>query len=108
MAATGWQLLLGGAALLPLTAVFEGMPPALTGRHVVGFAYLSMIGTAASFLVWFNGVRRLPAAAPPLLGLAAPITGATLGWIVLGQALSPIQLTGFVITIATIVYGAHW
>ncbi len=42
--------------------------------------------------VWFNGIRRLPTAAPPLLGLASPITGATLGWVVLGQSLSPVQI----------------
>src|SRR6185295_13801088 len=58
------------------------------------------------FIVWFNGVRRLPPVAPPLLGLAAPITGAALGWAILGQSLSPLQLTGFAITISAIAYGA--
>jgi probable blue pigment (indigoidine) exporter len=106
LAATGWQLLMGGAILVPLMAVLEGAPPALTGRNVAGFAYLSLIGTALAFVLWFNGIRRLPAAAPPLLGLAAPVTGAALGWVVLGQSLSPLQLTGFVVTLAAIAYGA--
>ena len=57
-------------------------------------------------MLWFNGIRRLPAAAPPLLGLAAPVTGAVLGWVVLGQSLSPVQLTGFVVTLGAIAYGA--
>ena len=35
--------------------------------------------------------------APPLLGLAAPATGAATGWVVLGQSLSPVQLTGFAV-----------
>ena len=65
-----------------------------------------MVGTALAFVVWFNGVRHLPAVAPPLLGLAAPITGAVLGWVILGQSLSPLQLTGFSITIGAIGYGA--
>jgi probable blue pigment (indigoidine) exporter len=82
------------------------MPPALTGRNVAGFAYLSLAGTALAFVLWFNGIRRLPTAAPPLLGLAAPVTGAVLGWIVLGQSLSPLQLTGFVVTLGAIAYGA--
>jgi probable blue pigment (indigoidine) exporter len=106
VASTGWQLLMGGAILLPLTAIIEGAPPALTGRNLAGFAYLSMVGTALAFIVWFNGVRRLPAVAPPLLGLAAPITGAVLGWVILGQSLSPLQLTGFAITVGAIAYGA--
>ena len=106
VAATAWQLLMGGAILLPLTAIIEGAPPALTGRNLAGFAYLSMVGTALAFIVWFNGIRRLPPAAPPLLGLAAPITGAVLGWVILGQSLAPLQLTGFAITIGAIAYGA--
>ena len=83
----------------------EGAPPALTGRNVAGVAYLSLVGTALAFVFWFNGIRRLPAAAPPLLGLAAPVTGAVMGWIVLGQALSPLQLSGFVVTLSAIAYG---
>jgi len=105
LAATGWQLLIGGVILVPLTAAVEGAPPSLTGHNVAGFAYLSLVGTALAFVLWFNGIRRLPAAAPPLLGLAAPITGAVLGWSILGQSLSPLQLTGFVVTVAAIAYG---
>ena len=52
--------------------------------------------------MWFTGIRRLPAPAPPLLGLAAPVTGAVLGWVVLGQALSPVQLLGFAVTLGAI------
>ena len=106
LAATGWQLLIGGVILVPLTAAVEGAPPSLTGQDIAGFAYLSLVGTALAFVLWFNGIRRLPAAAPPLLGLAAPITGAVLGWAILGQSLSPLQLTGFVVTVAAIAYGA--
>lgn len=106
VAATGWQLLMGGVILVPLTAVVEGLPPPLTGRNVAGFAYLSLVVTALAFLLWFDGIRRLPTAAPPLLGLAAPVTGAVLGWAVLGQSLSPLQLTGFAVTLAAIAYGA--
>lgn len=106
VAATGWQLLVSGVILVPLTAILEGAPPSPTGRNLAGFAYLSLAATALAFVLWFNGIRRLPTAAPPLLGLAAPITGAVLGWAVLDQSLSPLQLTGFVITLAAISYGA--
>jgi probable blue pigment (indigoidine) exporter len=106
VAATGWQLCFGGLALVPLALVVEGAPPALTAANVVGFAYLSLVATAAAFVVWFEGIRRLPTVAPPLLGLAAPVTGALVGWVLLGQALSPVQFVGFVITIGAIAYGA--
>jgi probable blue pigment (indigoidine) exporter len=106
VAATGWQLLMGGTILVPLTAIVEGAPPSLTAGNIAGFAYLSIVGTAVAFVLWFNGIRRLPAAVPPLLGLAGPITGAVLGWVVLGQSLSPLQLVGFVVTTTAIAYGA--
>ena len=86
--------------------VVEGTPSSLSTRNLAGFAYLSLIGTALAFVVWFNGIRRLPAAAPPLLGLAAPVTGAVLGWVIIGQSLTPLQLVGFAIAIGSIVYGA--
>lgn len=106
IAATGWQLLMGGVVLVPLAAFVEGAPPAFTGRTVAGFAYLSIIATALAFVLWFNGVRRLPTAAPPLLGLAGPVTGVVLGWVILGQPLSAVQLVGFAIVLGAITYGA--
>lgn len=106
LTATGWQLLLGGALLVPLAIAVEGTPPGLTATNVAALTYLTLVGTALAFLVWFSGIERLPAAAPPLLGLAAPVTGAMLGWLVLEQSLTPIQLVGFAITLTTIVYAA--
>jgi probable blue pigment (indigoidine) exporter len=106
LTATGWQLLLGGALLLPLAVAVEGPPPVLTASNIAALTYLTLVATALAFLVWFRGIERLPPAAPPLLGLAAPVTGAMLGWIVLGQSLTPIQLVGFAMTLATIAYAA--
>jgi probable blue pigment (indigoidine) exporter len=82
------------------------VPPALDARAVVGFTHLSLIGTALAYVLWFRGIERLPTAAPPLLGLAAPITGATLGWLVVGESLSPVQVVGFALTIGAIARGA--
>lgn len=104
--ATGWQLLLSALVLAPLSLLVEGRPPMPTPTNLAGFAYLSLAATGGAFLVWFNGIRRLPPTAPPLLGLAAPVTGAAMGWIVLGEALSATQLVGFVVTVSAIVHGA--
>jgi probable blue pigment (indigoidine) exporter len=106
IAATGWQLLVATALLVPLALAVDGPPAAPTTANIVGYLHLSVIATAGAFLIWFQGIAGLPVAAPPLLGLAAPVTGATLGWIVLDQQLTSLQLVGFVITIAAIAYGA--
>jgi probable blue pigment (indigoidine) exporter len=106
VAATGWQMVLSGLILVPLVSFIEGAFPVLTTRNLVGFAYLSLMATGLAFLLWFNGIRRLPVAAPPLLGLAAPVTGAALGWILLAESLTWSQLAGFALTIGAIAYGA--
>lgn len=106
VAFTGWQLLVGGAVLVPMTLLVEGLPGELSGRNVAGFAYLSLVGTGLAYLLWFRGIRRLPPVAPSLLGLAAPVTGAALGWWVNAESLSVVQVAGFVLTLGTIAYGA--
>jgi probable blue pigment (indigoidine) exporter len=105
-AATGWQLLIAAAVLVPLALAVDGPPSAPTTANLVGYLHLSVAATAGAFLIWFRGIAGLPVAAPPLLGLAAPITGATLGWIVLDQQLTPLQLLGFAATISAIAWGA--
>ena len=106
LTATGWQMLMSGVILVPLFLAVEGVPASLTMANLGGFAYLSLAGTALAFVLWFNGIRKLPVAGPPLLGLAAPITGAALGWWLLNESLSTLQIIGFIITIAAIAYGA--
>lgn len=106
LATTGWQLLVGGLLLVGPAFAVEGAPPSVDGGQLLGFAYLGLVGTAAAYLLWFQGIRRLPAAAPPLLGLAAPVTGAAVGWALLAQDLSPTQLLGFALSLGAIAYGA--
>lgn len=106
MGATGWQLVIAAVVIAPLALLVEGPPPSLTGVNATAFAYLSLVATGAAFVLWFNGIRRLPTQAPPVLGLAAPITGAALGWMILGEDLTAIQMVGFVVTIAAISYAA--
>lgn len=106
LAATGWQMLMSAVILVPVALAVEGLPTTVSVRNLGGFAYLSLVATGLAFVVWFNGIRRLPVAAPPLLGLAAPVTGAVMGWLVLQQSLSLVQLIGFAVAIAAIAYGA--
>lgn len=103
---TGIQLLLSAIVIVPVAVLVEGRPPLMTVGNFAGLGYLSLLATGAAFVLWFNGIPRLPSQAPPVLGLAAPITGAALGWIFLGEALSGVQLAGFAVTISAITYAA--
>src|SRR5258706_536947 len=43
LSSTSWQLIGGGLVLLPFAILAEGKPPALDGRALLGFAYVTII-----------------------------------------------------------------
>ncbi|MEV4440907.1 EamA family transporter [Streptomyces sp. NPDC049577] len=104
LATTGWQLVAGGLLLLPAALFVEGPPPAhLTSGNLTGYAYLAIIGAAVSYALWFRGIRALPATDVTFLGLLSPLVATVLGWLVLGQDLTPMQALGGVVVLASLV-----
>jgi probable blue pigment (indigoidine) exporter len=106
LAMTSWQLTAGGLVLLPLALLVEGLPPSLTGTHLGGYAYLSLVGTAMAYTLWFRGLDRLPAPSVSLLGQLAPVVAAVLGWVLLEQSLRPLQLLGMAVALAAVAVGS--
>ncbi|MFD2765775.1 EamA family transporter [Micromonospora eburnea] len=105
LAATSWQLVAGGLMIVPVAAFVEGAPPVPDGPALLGYAWLGLVGTALAYALWFRGAARLPVTRVSVLGALSPLTAATLGWLVLGQALSPIQLVGFAVAVTAMVAG---
>ncbi|WP_081952161.1 DMT family transporter [Kitasatospora phosalacinea] len=105
LASTAWQLTLGGLLLLPVAALAEGAPPALDGAALLAFGYTSLIATALAFLVWFAGLRRLPAATVGLIGLLNPVTGVLLGAALGGERPGPARFAGMALVVAGILLG---
>lgn len=105
LAITGWQLTAGGLFIAPLAFLIEGAPPALDGRAVGGYLYLGVIGTALAYFLWFRGIAKVPATSVAFLGLLSPVSAAVIGWIALGQALSPLQVVGLGIALGGTVLG---
>ncbi|MFC4059442.1 EamA family transporter [Planomonospora corallina] len=105
LALTGWQLTAGGLVIAPLAFAVEGPFPAVGAVAAGGYLWLGLVGTAAAYTLWFRGVGRLPALQVSLLGALSPLTAALLGWAVLGQTLSPLQLGGFAVALAATVLG---
>ncbi|GAA0814103.1 EamA family transporter [Spirilliplanes yamanashiensis] len=104
---TGWQLTAGGLVLLPLTLVAEGLPRMLTPTNLTGYAYLSLVGTALAYTLWFRGLERLPAASVSLLGLLSPLVATVIGWVVLGQSLTVVQVVGMVVALGGLILGQN-
>lgn len=101
----GWQLTAGGIALIPLTFALEGLPGSLSVTNVLGFGYLTVIGGALSYALWFRGIERLTTTSVSLLSLGSPVVATVIGFLVLGQALTGWQLVGFAIALGALVAG---
>lgn len=102
----GWQLCAGGLFLLPVAVLVEGpVPPSINGPNLLGYAYLSLIGAALTYPLWFRGIRSLTPTSVTFLGLLSPVVATALGWLALGQDLTGIQLLGAAIVLASIITG---
>jgi probable blue pigment (indigoidine) exporter len=105
LALTGWQLTAGGVLIAPIALLVEGAPPALDGPAVGGYLYLALANTAVAYWLWFRGIGRLSATQVTFLGPLSPLTAAVVGWAALGQALTPVQLSGMALAFGATVLG---
>ncbi|MFI8455191.1 EamA family transporter [Kitasatospora sp. NPDC085464] len=104
LATTGWQLTAGGLLLVPLTLLTEGTPPThYTAGNVLGYAYLCLIGAALTYALWFRGLRSLPPTSLSFLSLLSPVVATLVGWLALGQNLSPLQALGALVVLGSLV-----
>lgn len=102
LAFAAWQLTAGGLLLLPAALWLEPPPASLSLGNVAGFAYLGLVGAALTYVLWFRGIARLEPAAVSSLGFLSPATAVVLGWLVLGQRLSPAQGVGMVLVLGSV------
>lgn len=84
--ATGWHLLIGGAGLVALAAVVEGAPViAWTPRFIALLAFLALVGTAATTVVWFIEAGRSRLDTLTTWTFLTPVFGIVLAVVVLGE-----------------------
>lgn len=103
LATTGWQLVAGGLVLLPVTFLVEDLPAAFTAQNIAGYVYLSTIGAAISYALWFRGIKLLKATQVTFLGLLSPVVATLVGWLALGQGLTDTQLLGAAVVLTAMV-----
>lgn len=99
---TAWQLTAGGLLLVPLALLIEPSLPPMTGLNLLGFLWLGLVGGALTYIVWFRGVARLEPAAVASLGFLSPLVATLLGWLLIDQNLSPLQILGLVTVLASV------
>jgi probable blue pigment (indigoidine) exporter len=97
---TSWQLVAGGLMLLPVSLAIEGIPPMLTTKNLLGFAWLGIVGTGIAYALWFRGIRNLKASTVAFLGLLSPIAAMLLDFLLLKKTITTLQIVG-----AALVFG---
>jgi len=102
---TAWQLAVGGIVLLPIALVIEGPMTHLSTTNLFGFAYLCIIGTGLAYALWFRGIDKLKASAVSYLGLMSPLVATFIGFIVLKQTFTLMQLAGVAIVLISVLLG---
>lgn len=99
---TAWQLTAGGLLLLPAAFWFgAGLPPMGFGP-LAGLGWLTLVGAALSYVLWFNGVGRLAPSTVSAMGFLSPLVAVMAGWLLLGEALSPLQVAGAALVLASV------
>lgn len=95
MALTGWQLVVGGFALLGLSATFE---PRADIRWTAEFAgmllFLALFGTAMSTWLWFWLLERAEVGRLSLYLFLVPVFGLFASMLSLGERLTVAQMGG--------------
>ena len=103
LATTAWQLVAGGTLALIAALLTEGPPPSLSAANLVGYSYLTVVGAALTYPLWFRGIRALSPTSVTFLGLLSPLVATALGWLVLDQDLTPAQTLGGAVVLAAVV-----
>lgn len=99
---TAWQLTAGGLLLLP-AVVLAGQPiPVPTITNFLGLVWLGLVGAALTYALWFRGIGRLPPSVVSSLLFLSPLTAVLLGWSLLGQTLTVLQIVGIALVIGSI------
>ena len=101
----GWQLTGAGLLLIVPALLIDGVPTGIDATAVAGYSWLGLVGGLAAYILWFEGIRRLPVTPTALLGLLSPLTAALLGHVIAGEVLSPIQFLGFALALTAMTAG---
>ncbi len=102
---TAWQLAAGGLVLFPLAMLTEPALPALELAHVGGLLYLGLVGAALTYFLWFRGIARLGPGRVSLLALLSPMVAVGIGWALLDQSLTLVQIFGAVVVLGSVAAG---
>jgi drug/metabolite transporter (DMT)-like permease len=101
-----YGLVLGSLVFVPVrspVAALASIPPA----DVPYFLYVAILATALPFTLYASALAALSGSVAMLLAMLEPVLAAALAWVVLGEALAPVQLLGGALILAAIALAAR-
>ncbi|HJQ85790.1 MAG TPA: DMT family transporter, partial [Candidatus Binatia bacterium] len=99
VAAATWGNVLAAAVLLPFVA-----DVAVTPRSWAILALLGTVQIAAAYVLFVEGIRRLPAAQASLVGMLEPVANPLWVFLFLGEAPSPLAVVGGAIVLGAVAW----
>jgi drug/metabolite transporter (DMT)-like permease len=93
---TGMQMV-AGAVVLTIAAILSGevasfRPETVTGDSILALVYLTAIGSLVAFTAFAWVLRQAPLPLIATYAFVNPIVAVFLGWLILNEAVTPIQL----------------
>jgi drug/metabolite transporter (DMT)-like permease len=103
IAATGWQMLLGGI-IITVAGLAAGEAPdfdigSFSLDSILGFAYLVVIGSVLAFTVYAWLLRNVPVSKVSTYAYVNPAVAIFLGWLILGETITVTTLAGAAIIV---------
>jgi drug/metabolite transporter (DMT)-like permease len=101
--ATGWHAILGALPLLGLSWGIESEPwQHLTAWDWGALAYATLFGTAIAYGLFFNFAAQGNLTSLSSLTFFTPVFALVFGYWLLGETLTPLQMTGAILTLGSV------
>jgi drug/metabolite transporter (DMT)-like permease len=107
IAFTGWQMFVGGVAMVPVALAVPQIAPVWNQQLVLGMIYIVLAASAAGWLLWLIVVRRVPASVAGMSSLGTPVIAGLLAWPIFGERPPPIEGLGMVLILCGLVVVAR-
>ncbi|MDE0169853.1 MAG: DMT family transporter [bacterium] len=103
LAVTGVQLALGGAGLLLLAVVFEGIPDTLSSIGGMSVAYVGLMGNLVPLALYFLLIRHVTVTYSAITAYIVPFVAVVGGVLVLDEQIQPGIVVGGVLVLLGVV-----
>ncbi len=94
----GWQMLVGSLALTGPALLFETWEATLSPVVIAAFAYTVLLPGLVATLIWFWLVGRIGATRAATFHFLNPVFGVSIAWLLLGEAIGPLDILGVLVT----------